>query len=615
MKKFLAIVLALAMVLAFAACGTAQEEKGSYPTPVTTEATKLQEISVCLGGEPDTIDPALNSAAYTATITLHLFSGLTKWVQDENGNLAIMADAAVSLPEPTENVDGTVTYVYTIGNSFWSDGRPVTAQDFVFAWNRAASPELAGNYHYMFDVVKGYAEMWETDEEGNFLNKDAKLAVKAIDDKTLEITLISDVPYWKELLAFPVFFPTREDVVSDESWATEPETYICNGPYIIEAWSHDSVITLGRNPHYANPEAVSMDQINFYLSSDANNMLLNFKNGDWQMIEEVPTNEIANMKVNYEDEFKIVGQIGTYFAFWNVNYEILPVSSDLTGVEAEKARAEIRSALSLLLDRNYVVEQITQSGQVPASSFVAMGLLNNDGSEFYKTAGNYETNGYFGYFDTSEEAMSANIEKAIQTLKKYYTYDEAMGKFTDFPIISYTFNMGDSHQAIAEYMKAVFENVGIDLELRSMEWGSFVTARQSGDYILGRNGLRADYNDPICFLDLWATNTSNNDIQFGRDGHKDLAMYSMDLRPHGYDIFVENGTWAETYDVLIATIKSCKDVATRTALMHVAEDLLMSTGCVMPIYFYTDIYMLSKNVTGCFSNPFGHKYFMYGTIQ
>ena len=124
-----------------------------------------------------------------------------------------------------------------------------------------------------------------------------------------------------------------------------------------------------------------------------------------------------------------------------------------------------------------------------------------------------------------------------------------------------------------------------------------------------------DYTDPISMLDMWTSGSGNNDVQFGKGDHAAVAAYSLDLTPYGYDVKVENGTWAQTYDVLISTIKSCTDTTTRYALMHVAEDMLMSTGCICPLYFYTDLFMLSSKVDGFFSNPLGYKYFMYCTVS
>ncbi len=282
-------------------------------------------INVCLASEPDTIDPALNSAVDGATLIAHLFSGLSKWAQDESGKLVIVADSATELPEPVENEDGTVTYTYTLKDGLkWSDGQDVKASDFVYAWNRAASAALGADYGYMFDVVKGYDEVSAVDDDGNPVNPDAKLAVEAPDDKTIVVTLSTNVSYWNELLAFPTYFPVREDVVESENWATDPSTYVSNGAYKLSSWDHNSLIVLEKNDEFVGADEIKMEKINFYLSDDANNMLANFKSGDWQLIDDVPTNEIASLKEEYPDEFKIAGQIGTYYVCWNINEDILP---------------------------------------------------------------------------------------------------------------------------------------------------------------------------------------------------------------------------------------------------------------------------------------------------
>ena len=583
MKKFVAFMLVLAMVLSCSAISLAEEAATS--------------IAVCIASEPDTIDPALNSAVDGATLTAHLFSGLAKWAQDENGNLVIVADAAEELTEGVANEDGTVTYTYTLKDGLtWSDGQAVTAGDFEFAWKRAASTELAADYGYMFEVVKGYPD---------------ELAVTATDDKTLEVTLNNAVAYWNELMAFPAYYPVREDVVSNEAWATDPSTYICNGPYTITGWEHNSKITLTKNPNYIDADSITMDVIEFYLSDDANNMLSNFENGTWQLIDDVPTAEIKRLESEYPTEYFVAGQIGTYYVCWNINQNLLPADSELTGAEAEAANVEIRKAMSLLLDRNYIVEEIGQAGQVPASGFVPMGMTDADGSEFYMNAG--DSDDYVGYYDVSEDAYISNWDEAIEILKKYYDYDEATYTFTNAPTMEYLYNTSEGHKDIGEYLQGVWASVGITVNLVNQEWNNFLNTRKNGEYTIARNGWLADYNDPISFLDMWITESGNNDVQFGKDAHADLAMYSLDLTDLGYDVKVENGTWAETYDVLIGLVKSCTDTATRYELMHRAEDLLMSTGCITPLYFYTDIYMLDDAVEGYFSNPLGYKYFMYCT--
>ena len=607
-KRIAALILVLAMVLALAACGSKQEQPAEG-SAAAEPAAAGSSLAVCLASEPDTIDPALNSAVDGATLLTHLFSGLAKWSQDADGNLVIAPDAAEELVEGVENEDGTVTYTYTLRDGLvWSDGQPVTAGDFEFAWQRAASQELAADYGYMFEVVDGYDDVW-ADEPA----EDAKLNVKAIDDKTLEVTTASAIPYWNELLAFPTYFPVREDVVENEAWATDPSTYVCNGMYTLAGWDHNSLITLQKNPNHPDADSVTMDTIEFYLSDDANNMLTNFKNGDWDFIDDVPTNEIAALKADYPDEFKVEGQIGTYYVCWNINENILPEGSTLTGVDAENAKAEIRNAIALLFDRNYIVNDVAQGGQVPASSFVAMGMTEPDGSEFYKNAGHND--GYIGYYKVDEASLEENFNAAVEVLKKYYTFDEATGKFTDFPTMTYLYNTSDAHKAIGEYLQSALDAVGITMNMENQEWATFLNTRKAGDYSIARNGWVADYNDPICFLDMWTTVSGNNDVQFGKGDHADVKNYSLDLTPFGLDTKVENGTWAETYDVLISAIKSCTDPETRFAMMHVAEDMLMETGCICPIYYYTDLFMISDSVDGFFSNPLGYKYFMYTTVE
>ena len=620
MKKILALVLAATMLLlSFAACGnkpavTTDANGTTASGGEVVNPAAATSIAVCLASEPDTIDPALNSSVDGATLVAHLFSGLAKWAQKDDGTLEIVADAAKELTEGVTNADGTVTYTYTLRDGLkWSDGKDVTAGDFVFSWNRAASTALAADYAYMYEVVDGYADIWETDADGNFVNPDAKLNVVATDEKTLTVTLNNAVAYWNELLAFPVYYPVREDVVANENWATDPSTYVSNGMYKLTGWTHNSVITLEKNADHPDAAEVTMDKIEFYLSDDNNNMLSNFENGSWQLIDDVPTNEIAALKDKYPTEFVVAGQIGTYYVCWNINESILPSDSTLTGAAKEAAEEEIRNAISLLFDRNYIVNEIGQAGQVPASSFVAMGMTDADGSQFYQNAGSSAE--YDGYYDVSEDALESNFTKAVEILKKYYKYDEATGKFTNVPTLTYLYNTSEGHKAIGEYLQSAVAGVGITMNLVNQEWNTFLNTRKNGDYSIARNGWLADYNDPICFLDMWVTASGNNDVQFGKGDHAALKMYKLDLTDLGYDVKVENGTWAETYDVLISLIKSCTDNTVRYQLMHRAEDLLMQTGCIVPLYFYTDIYMLDDSVKGFFSNPLGYKYFMYCTIE
>ncbi len=248
-----------------------------------------------------------------------------------------------------------------------------------------------------------------------------------------------------------------------------------------------------------------------------------------------------------------------------------------TPEEIEAANAEIRYAMGLLLDRNYIVESVAQGGQTPANTFVADGMADFGGGNFA-----LNSNGGEGYYSVDVAKFQANFDEALEILKKYYDFDGT--KFTNVPTIKYLYNEGDAHKAIGEYIMSALATVGITMTMEVQEWATFLNTRKDGQYPVARNAWVADYTDPICFLDMWVSGSGNNDVQFGKGAHKDLKMYNLDLTEFGLDIKVENGTWAETYDVLITEIKKCTSDENRFAMMHVAEDMLMATGCLTPIY-------------------------------
>ena len=622
MKNIAAVAMVGCMAASLAACGSsaASTDTAASSSAATAESTEATEatgasadgFTVQLGPNPETLDPALNSSVDGANTIITTFEPLL--LIDENNEIV---PGQAELPEVSD--DG-LTWTFTMKDGLkWSDGSDLTAKDFEYSFKRLASPDTAAPYgETVVGMIDGYDDaIGNPDADGNTTTDpdwDALNVHASEDGKTLTVQLSYPCSYFDKLCAFAAMSPVQEATIeaNGDAWCTEPDTYVCNGPYTMESWEHNSVITLVKNPNFYDADEITMETINFYLSDDVNNMLSNFKNGDWELIDDVPTNEIASLKAEYPDEFVVAGQIGTYYVCWNINEDILPASSTLTGAEAEQAKAEIRNAIGLLFDRNYIVEEIGQAGQIPASSFVAMGMTNPDGTQFYETAGHSDD--YVGYYDVSADAYESNFESAVETLKKYYTYDESTGMFTDFPTLTYLYNTSEAHKAIGEYLQSAMAAVGITMNLENQEWATFLNTRKAGDYSIARNGWVADYNDPICFLDMWVTNSGNNDVQFGKGNAADAKVYSLDLTSYGYDTKVENGTWAETYDVLISDIKSCTDPETRYALMHEAEDLLMSTGCIVPLYYYTDIYMLDSNIHGFFSNPLGYKYFMYCTI-
>ena len=585
MKKILAVVLAAVMLLSVVACG-GKTEKPDFMT-------------LNVGAYPDTVDPALNSAVDGATYIIHVFAGLVGYEQDASGKLVLKAEMATELPKPVANEDGSVSYTFTLRDDLkWSDGSALTAEDFVYAWNRAASPATAADYAYMFEVIDGYAEMNEMDDDGNLVNPDAKLNVTAsADGKQLTVVLPVDVPYFHELCAFPTYMPVKKDIVeaNGEAWATKAETYIGNGPYKVTEFTQTQM-TLEKNEYFYNADAVKSDKIVFAFNDDDSSLLTNYQNGSYLFIDSVPNDEIANLSAN--KDFFVEGQLGTYYVSFNVNDAAL---EGFTEVE----KADIRKALGLMIDRNYVCEEIGQAGQVPAAGFVAMGLTEPDGKEFIEKNG---PNGDgAGYYSVAKEDYTKNCEEAVELLKgvaassgKFTVGDD--NKLVGFPKLVYLTNEGSGHEAIAEYLQQAWGVYGIEIEIQVQEWATFLNTRKNGDYSVARNGWLGDYNDPISFLDMWITSSGNNDCQFGKGAHASYA---------GYD----GKTWADSYDKIIGEVKTSTDAEKRFELMHDAEDILMETGAICPIYYYTDIFMCSESIDGFFASPLGYKYFMYASIK
>ena len=575
MKKSLALILAVVMVLGLALTGC-----GNSTTAMT----------VCVGSYPDTIDPALNSAVDGATYVIHAFAGLVGYEQAEDGSLELVADCAKELPEAVALEDGKVSYTYELKDDLkWSDGTALTAEDFVYAWNRAIAPETAADYGYMFDVIDGYDE--------------GKLNVTASEDgKSLTIVLKNDVPYFHELCAFPTYMPVQKAVVDgNEAWATKAETYVGNGPYKVTEFTQSQMV-MEKNEYYHNADAVKTEKIIFPFNGDDSSLFANYKNGSYNFIDSVPNDQIKTIKEQYPTEYQVMGQLGTYYVSFNVNDETL---KDFT----EEEKVSIRKALSLMIERNYVCEEIGLADQQPANSFVPIGLTDADGATEFVASNGTNRDGA-GYFSVAKDDYTANCEEAVKLLeavaKSSGKFTVKDGKVAGFPTLTYITNEGTGHEQLATYIKGVYEKYGITLQIEVQEWNTFLDTRKAGDYSLARNGWLSDYNDPISFLDMWITESGNNDCQFGKGEHKDYKGYSYDGK--------DGLTWAESYDVLISKVKASKDPAERFELMHQAEDILMSTGAIAPVYYYTDQYMCSEKIDGFFASPLGYKYFMYATI-
>ena len=585
---------------------------------------KSQSLTVCLASEPDSIDPALNSAVDGATLLVHLDAGLYRYQKVGDG-LKLTLDLAKDITKATARVvdhapnaeGGWDEVVYENGTRYtvtlrdgikFSDGTPITSDDFIYSWNRASGATLGGDYCYMFETIAD-GVYHETDDEAC-----PSLAMKKISDTQFTFDVMVDVPFMDQLLAFPTYFPVKKatidanDTQEPGTWATDPKTYVSCGAYKMTAWEHNSSITLEKNPEYWDAANIKMDKITFALSDDDNAILASYKSNQYDMIDSVPNDQIDALKAAYPNEFVIAGQMGTYYISFNVNSKVFAKA------DTQEKAAKVRKALGLFIDRNYIVKEIGKAGQTVANAFVSEGLSDPAGGEFVDHNG--PTGNGEGYYDKGETdaAYAANVAEGIKLLKEVgYAYDDASKKFTDFPAFKYLYNTSTGHQKIAENIRDTLKNHGITVNLENQEWASFLNTRKEGNYDVARNGWVADYDDPSSYLSMWTTQSGNNDSQFGRGDHGTAAIYSADTDLDGTK---ETGlTWAQSYDVLMDKSAKESDPAKRFKYLHAAEDLLMETGAICPIYYYTDIYMIKSNVKGFFSSPLGYKFFMYATKE
>lgn len=581
-KKVLSLALASTMVLSLAACGggststptTAAETTTAAPADAdTTGETTAAEaegegaegettsngnnIAVCLASEPQTVDPALNSAVDGAIMINHFFEGLVKWVDDGEGN-AMTAPGQAESWEKVVNDDGTVTYTMKLRDGIkWSDGKEVTAGDFEYSWKRLANPETAADYCYMIDMVQNYAGIANSESDPD------TLGIKAIDDKTLEIVLSYDCPYFEEIMAFPATFPVRQDLVEgNDEWTYDVATYVSNGPYKMKEWSHNAYILAEKNENYYDFANLGPDTIRFTLLDDANAILAAYKSGELDFIEELPPDEMANYLAS--GELTVADYIGTYYVCFNTEDEVF--SNPL-----------IRKAFSLAIDRNYIVENVSQAGEVPATGYVPAGVNDaaGPGSDDFRTVGGE-------YYSVAEEDYEKNCEEARALLAEA-GYPNGEG----FPTVEYMYNTNDKHKAIGEALQNMWqEQLGVTVNLSNQDWNVFLESRKQGDYQIARNGWIADYNDPCSFLDMWYTDGGNNDAQYS---NKD-------------------------YDAKIDAAKATAVQEERMKAFHEAEDILIEQDNVLaPVYFYTQPYMIKDDIQGMYYTPLGYFFFGYTT--
>ena len=450
-----------------------------------------------LSSEPDHLDPALNSSVDGACLAANSFGGL--YTYNSEGSLAPDMAEGFTLSE-----DG-LTYTFTLKSGLkWSDGSDLTMADFEYAWKRAAGTETGADYSYMFNGIAGYPN---------------NLAVKAVADVTLTVELSAPCAYMLDLMAFPTFFAVKKDVVESAegykdadgnvvnpgAWANEAG-FVSSGAYVLTEWKHNESMTYTKNPYYWDAENVKIETLEFMLSADDTAIYSAYRAGDLDFADTVPTDEIANLLASKDPEFHVIDNLGTYYAAFNVKSPLFD------GKTVEQANA-MREAFSKLIDRQFIVDTVGQTGQVVADAYIPEGMADGNGGVFKTNDDAYTYPVNTGYY-----SIDVDVEGAVELLKSAgYEFDDNNMLSASTPItVEYLTNESSGHVAIAECIQQDLAAIGVTLTIRTCEWNVFLNDRKNGNYDFAREGWIADFNDPINMLEMFTTESGNNDPQFGR---------------------------------------------------------------------------------------------------
>ncbi|MEG0806504.1 MAG: peptide ABC transporter substrate-binding protein [Lachnospiraceae bacterium] len=552
-KKVISVSLVLVMVLSLVtACG----DKKSGGTDRGKDGFNL---TVTIASEPETIDPSLNSAMDAADYILHTFEGLMKFEPSGDGEVK---DTKVveGQAESYEISEDQCTYTFHLRDNIkWSDGKKVKADDFVYAWRRLVNPKTASDYQSFINCVEN-AEAIVAGEKDY-----TELGIEATDDKTVVIKLVAPCAYFLDLVAGAQLVPLREDIVDgNDSWTFEPDTYVSNGPFKMKEWNHDESLILEKNDNYYDKDAVTVDQLTFMLMADSNAILAGFQGGTLDMINQVPVDETTTMLA--DGSLKTLPMLGTYCAVFNVE-------------KAPFDNPKVREAFSLAIDRNYICEKVTQTGEAPATGWVPAGIKSKDASgndsDFRADGGDY--------YSVKPDDYAANCEKAKELLAEA-GYPEGKG----FPVVEYLYNTLDSHQKIYEALENMWSTVlGVTVTGSNQDWNVFLSTREAGEFQLARHGWIADFNDAMNFLDMFTTSSI--------DGNNYARWSNPD------------------YDKAISAANVEVDPAKRATILHDAEDLMMKDSIVAPLYFYQDKYSLKEGLSGMYHTSLGYFFFKYVT--
>ncbi len=537
-SKLSLTILTTAIILSlFSGCANEYNEEN-------ITSTVDQSIKYNINSELLSIDPALNGEGHGATVISNTFEGLLRY--DEKNKLV------AGVAERWERSSDGLNYTFSLRkNAKWSDGEPVTAMDFVYAWRRALNQETAASkVYHLYPLKNG-------EKYNSGLAEAEEVGVKAKDDYTLEVTLENPTQYFLSLTALPIYFPVREDIVEKKDWTLRPKTYVGNGPFKLMEWIAQESLTVIKNEYYWDAKKVKLESIEFSMIKDLSSYTEAFTSGDLDIIES-PSNQ-DTQELLKEGLAKTFPYLGTYFYCINVSDKAKEVDSDLARVLSD---VKVRKALNLAINRDIIVTSATMGKYTPAYSFVPKGIMESKDKDFASIK-------YYNPVGDVEEAKRLLSEAG---------YPNGTG----FPKVALSYNTDEIHGDVAKAIQDMWKNnLNIEVELRAEEWEAFQNNLNEKKYILSKYSFIADYADPINFLDMWTSKSERNAA--------------------GYN----NGK----YDELVASAKRELNSTKRIEYLHQAEAVLMEDMPVLPIYYYTNIMCIKETVKDVIKSPLGFVFF------
>lgn len=470
----------LGLVVTFAAgCGGGCSALGASEDFVAGH--KTENFTFAVSADPQTLDPGRMSGAPEGRIAFNIFEGLMMPGPTTEG-LDNQEDVVVPGVAESYDVsdDGRVYTFHLRDDARWSNGEPVTAQDFERSWKRVLTPDFPGDYVKLMYVIEN-SEQYSQGETDDW----SQVGVKSLDDQTLEVTLEQPTPYFPEMVAFYTFFPVPVDVVEEHGtrW-TRPENIVTNGPYKLTSYRPQIDMLLDKNEHYWDVDNLALEKAIARIIPDTNAVVNAYRTGALHYSgASLPVAQIASL-ITHPDFYQ-EPMLGTYYLRVNVSED-----------DAIMNDPKVRQALAMAIDRRSLVEETMNNLYTIAEGFVPPMAI----------------------WDSTADVMDYDPSRARELLAEA-GYEGGEG----LPEFEYLYNTDENHKLIAEAVQAMWErNLGINVRLVNKEWRTYLLDVTTMNYEIARAGWIGDYNDPTTFLDLWETGNGNNNTGWSDEEYDSL---------------------------------------------------------------------------------------------